>query len=72
MLPEGIRNASTRKVRSTIQTTSAIAMDLVQSQQPGAEGSVLHCGLRLLRCFSLVSSPCSFNPIRDKELVSPS
>ena len=32
MLPDGIRNASTRKVRRKNQTTSATTMDLVHSQ----------------------------------------
>src|SRR3954462_6974854 len=32
MLPEGIRNASTRKVRRKNQTTSATMIDLAQSQ----------------------------------------
>ena len=40
MLPEGIRNASTRKVRSRNQITSATLMDLVHSQsQRAAEGA---------------------------------
>ena len=32
MLPDGIRKASTRKVRSRSQTTSATRMDLAHSQ----------------------------------------
>jgi hypothetical protein len=32
MLPDGIRKASTRKVRRKNHTTSATTMDLVQSQ----------------------------------------
>ena len=46
MLPEGIRNASTRNVRRKNQTTSATMIDLVQSQNQESRGPGMCGGTR--------------------------
>ena len=45
MLPDGMRNACTRNVRSTSQTTSATAMDLVHSQSQSRNECCAGAGL---------------------------
>src|SRR5262245_47984772 len=67
MLPEGIRNASTRRDRTTSQMTSATAIDLIHSQVDWPtvlDPFVLSLTLLLLAYFG------SFHSAR-KMLVSP-